>query len=242
MGRVLQRLSSSWLLAAVVLVGGCAVFPEAIKLPDNTQTLAFATGMTEPAGHQGAWVQWGGVIAAVENRAEHTVVEMVYYPLRAYGRPIISRDSMGRFRVHVNGFLDPMVYRKGRAMTFSGKLAGTEEGTVGEHNYIYPKVMAKGFHLWDDIRRVEVATISVWPYSYWGGWHSGWHRWHLWPYRQRVIIRERNATPYDTDVSDGRSSSGTGGRSAERETQGSPPVQSMQEYNKRQVRTGKAVE
>ena len=134
-----------------------------------------------------------------------------------------------------------MVYRKGRSMTFAGKLAGTEDGTVGEHVYTYPKILAEGFHLWDDIRQVDVTTISVWPYSYWGGWHTGWHRWHLWPHRQRVIIRERNATVHHDDA-DVRSNTGTGGQSSVNQTRRSPSVQSMQDHNKRELRTGKAVE
>ena len=256
MRRVMQKVRFSLVFVLSLLVlAGCSTVPDSVQLPENTEGLPYGTVMTKPDSYQGAWVQWGGVIASIENRAEQTMIEMVYYPLRAYGRPIVGNESMGRYRVYVNSFLDPMVYRKGRAMTFSGNLAGVEEGTVGEHKYTYPKVMAKGFHLWDDIKQVDVTTISVWPHPYWGGWHSGWRSWHSWPYRQRVIIRERNSTPYYDDNrpnrgnNHGGNSSGNGGHSGGRHNDNSASnsnkapasVQTMREQNERVIKSGKNI-
>ena len=76
------------------------------------------------------------------------MVELVQFPLRDYGRPMVSDDSPGRFRVYVDGFLDPVLYEKGRAITFTGKVAGVEKGTVGEQAYEFPTLKAKGYHLW----------------------------------------------------------------------------------------------
>lgn len=179
-------------LFIVLSIAGCASFPNAVQLPEETQTVPYEQVMADPENTKGQLAQWGGVVAKVENLPEQTMLEMVYYPLRTYGRPSVGKESIGRFRVYVKGFLDPMVYQEGRSMTFSGEVIGVEEGMVGEHKYMYPTLQAKGYYLWEEIEQVDVTTISVWPYSYWGGWH----RWNSWPYHQRVIIKRRNSNHY----------------------------------------------
>lgn len=188
-------------LTFFLLLTGCASFPESVQLPPETQTIPFEQVMANPEASKGSWAQWGGVVAEVQNLQDKTLLEMVYYPLRGYGRPVVGNESIGRFRVYVNGFLDPMVYQKGRSMTFSGEVIGMEEGIVGEHKYMYPTLQAKGYYLWEEIDRVDVTTISVWPYSYWGGWYG----WRSWPYHQRVIIKHRHPNYYPDNRDNNRS-------------------------------------
>ncbi len=172
-----------------LVLAGCASFPDSVQLPPDAPTVVYEQVAMDPEKEKGSFAQWGGVVAEVQNLQDKTLLEVVYYPLRAYGRPLLERESMGRFRVYVNGFLDPMVYQKGRSVTFSGTVLGVEEGLVGEHKYIFPTLNAKGYYLWEDIDRIDVTTLSVWPYPYYGGWGN----WYGSPYyQQRHIIKRRH--------------------------------------------------
>ncbi|GAA0858189.1 Slp family lipoprotein [Aliiglaciecola litoralis] len=166
------------------LLAGCAAVPESIKVDEQAQLISYQEAFVSPQANADKTVRWGGVIARVKNLPEATMIEMVHYNLRSYGRPIVSNQSVGRFRVYVDGFLDPMVFERGRVVTFAGSFVGVEEGTIGEHNYVFPTMKSAGYHLWKDIDQVEISTIQFWPYQS----HYGYG----WPYRpvhQRVIIR-----------------------------------------------------
>lgn len=175
-------------VVAVMMLSGCAVVPDAIEVADESQLVGYQQVAASPDSLQDKQARWGGVIAEIENLPDATLIELVHYPLRPYGKPLVSDNSKGRFRVYVDGFLDPMVYEKGRSITFTGKVLGTEEGLVGDHNYVFPTIKADGYHLWRNVQQVEFTSLHVWPYyhHYGYGWPYGPH------YRQRVIIRDRH--------------------------------------------------
>ena len=178
------------MVVLVLLMAACSTIPERIQTPEGTNLLAYETAASNAQQVVGQTARWGGVIAKVDNKAENTVFDVVYYSLKSYGRPSIGNESIGRFRVYVKGFMDPMVYKVGRTMTFTGEFSGLEEGLVGEHKYVYPTLQAKGYHLWQDIQQVDVTAIHVWPYDYWHGWYPR-------PYSRGVYIRSstRNTKP-----------------------------------------------
>ena len=154
----------------LLLLAGCASFPESVQLPPDSPTITYEQAAMDIEGNKGQLAQWGGVIASIENLSDKTKLEVVYHPLRNYGRPLLNKESVGRFRVYVDGFLDPMVYQRGRTVTFSGALTALEQGMVGEHKYFYPTLAAKGYHLWEDVERIEVSTMPLWPMHLRGGW------------------------------------------------------------------------
>ena len=169
-------------LSAFLLLSGCAVVPDSLEVPDENQLINYQQAASDTQASQGKIARWGGVIAKIENLPDATMVELVYYPLRAYGRPLVSDESMGRFRVYVDGFLDPMVYEQGRSMTFTGEFSGVEEGVVGDHKYVFPTLKSTGYHLWKEIDYIEMNSVYIWPYDVFWGWPYR-------PYHQRVIIR-----------------------------------------------------
>lgn len=216
-------------LTTFLLLSGCASFPDAVQLPPDIPTVSYDQVAMDPDKSKGSLAQWGGVVAEVQNLPEKTLLEVVYYPLRGYGRPIIGKESIGRFRVYVDGFLDPMVYQKGRSVTFSGAIIGAEEGVVGEHNYIFPTMKAKGYYLWEDIDRIDVTTISVWPYPYYGGWYGSYRNWYGWPnYRHHVVTRRHDHYRYpvhehkNSKSNNSGSSSGNSGSSSSKSSNKDP--------------------
>lgn len=175
------------MLLVALLMAGCSTFPEKLQLEDTTQLVSYEDAAAKAEQVKGKTLRWGGAIAKVENKADSTVFEMVYYPLSSYGRPISGEESMGRYRIHVNGFMDPMVYQVGRLMTFTAELNGLEKGLVGEHEYVFPTASVKSYYLWKNVQRVEVSGLYAMPHHYWSGGYQNWY----YPrhYRRNVIIR-----------------------------------------------------
>ncbi|GAB2700054.1 Slp family lipoprotein [Aliiglaciecola sp. 3_MG-2023] len=181
-------LAKITIFISVVLMAGCTVIPDSIQVDEGTTLLEYQQVTSNPENNIGKIVRWGGVIAEITNLPDATMVEVVDFPLRSYGRPSVSNQSMGRFRVYIDGFIDPVVFEKGRAITFTGKVTGSEEGMVGEHKFVFPTIQSTGYHLWKELEQVNVRTISMWPYgNYWG--------WPYRPYHQRVFIRRSNDSP-----------------------------------------------
>lgn len=138
-----------WLILFFALLGaGCAS-----NVPVNIRT--------EPAGNPplptvandakpfvGHAVRWGGSIISVDNKPNETVLEVLGQELDAFGRPIESDRTQGRFLAEVQGFLDPQIYRKDRVVTVYGNLAPSVVRNIGEKPYTYPVVKASQVYLW----------------------------------------------------------------------------------------------
>jgi len=161
-------------LTAALALGGCATVPAPLAV-DNFATVTPQQAVAQNAGSQK--VRWGGEIIRVEPRADATCFEVLSRELWADARPNRHDHSEGRFIACSKGFYDPAVYTKGRDLTVTGTLNGTEQHKVGEYNYTFPQVNADQVYLWP--RRDYVNTYDPWgpwgPYDsmwgpYWGGW------------------------------------------------------------------------
>ena len=170
-------------LLSALLLAGCSTFPDKLKLEDNVQLASYQQATSNAEQVKGKLLRWGGAIAKVENKPNKTIFEMVHYPINNFGKPNSQAESTGRFRVEVEGFMDPMVYQIGRLMTFTGELNGLEKGLVGEHEYTYPVANVKGYHLWKNVQRIDINSFHAWPYQHW-----------YYPrhYRRNVMIRNTN--------------------------------------------------
>lgn len=171
-------------LLVLLFVSGCSSFPDTLKVSDESQLLTYQQVSAQPQASKDKPVRWGGAIAKVENKPDFTLLEIVHYPLRSYGRPIDDDESIGRFRVKIDGFLDPMVYEKGRLVTISGQVLGTEKGLVGEHEYVFPSISSSAYHLWKKVSQTR-TSLHVWPYGYYSGFG-----WRYGPFGHRVILQQ----------------------------------------------------
>ena len=121
-------------------------------------------------GHR---IRWGGIIANVRNEKDSTIVEIVTHPLDRQGRPAISDQTYGRFLARIKGFLDPMVYTKGRELTVVGTIIGESSALIGLYEYSYVEVDVETFKLWPPIEKVNEYYYD--PYWY-GPWYRGFPR------------------------------------------------------------------
>ena len=84
-----------------------------------------------------------------EPRERH-LIEILGKALGSDGEPVAADDSLGRFMVRVEGFLDPSIYRPGRDVTVHGSLEKPMERPVGERPYTFPVVQSQTLYLWPD--------------------------------------------------------------------------------------------
>ncbi|ABI57760.1 Slp family lipoprotein [Alkalilimnicola ehrlichii MLHE-1] len=159
-------------LMLVLLLAGCAPgAPEPIRsAPPEAPDLAEARA--DPDAHAGRTVRWGGVIAEVRNRSDHTELEVVARRLQVGGRPAErDDDSPGRFLARVPGFLDPAIHAPGRAITVVGTFEGLREQAVGDYRYTFPWVRVEVYHLWPE--REPVPSYRRDPF--YDPWYDPWY-------------------------------------------------------------------
>lgn len=153
----------------VFVAGGCAIVPETITISDDAVLSEFSTVKGQASVQQGSVARWGGEIIAIENLKDYSEIELLYYPANHYGKPISTKTSEGRFKARVNGFIDPLVFEKGRLITLVGEVVDPSQGMIGEQAYLYPTLAAEGFHMWKRTKDVEVEHFHFAPFGHsWG--------------------------------------------------------------------------
>lgn len=161
---------------AALLITGCSTIPEPIATDNEQSLVSYQTASGDTQQVVGEQARWGGVIADVRNGEEHTVIEMVGFPLKRWGRPLLSDDSHGRFLALIDGFVDPEVYKQGRSLTVLGTVKESRSGKIDDYTYNYPVIEASGYYLWKEQKeqvRTEINYAPLWfrhnfyaPYPY----------------------------------------------------------------------------
>lgn len=184
-------MRSLLVIMSIFLVAGCASrFPEPIRT-DSEQLVPFDQALQNPEQYQGGTARWGGVIAAIDNRDDQTRLEVVNFRLNSYGRPITNDETPGRFVIYLDHFVDPEVYKPGRAVTALGTFAEVEEGAIGEYVYLFPVLQASGIELWQE-RSNQSGRVSFGYYDPMSVWYRqgiygvGPYRYHPYYYPYRV--------------------------------------------------------
>ncbi len=130
-----------------LLLGACATpVPGPLQGPGSEVSVAQARSASQPV--VGARVRWGGRLVGVVNKADHTRLEILAFPLDRAGRPRVDGEPQGRFMARVPGFLEPAVYARGREVSVVGRITGTRDETIGEYPYRFPLVDVSGHFLW----------------------------------------------------------------------------------------------
>lgn len=187
-------MSRYLVLITVMLFTGCTIVPDSIDVPEGTQLVSYSKAVTSGASAQGQKARWGGMIVGVENKPNKTLIELAHFPLNHYGKPSTNGETAGRFKVQIDGFVDPIVFEEGRSATFLGTLTTPIAGMVGEQPYIYPTIIAEDYHMW---RKQEVYDVNTYFFNYHTGWYSPFYRFNgpwMYPHFNRTrVIRYQNA-------------------------------------------------
>ena len=137
------------LLLALLSSTGCApIFPrEALDTVDRRIT--FAELRNNPEQYKGARVLLAGVIIALRNTREGTLIEVLQKPADGRGGPVETDETGGRFILQSGQFLDAAVYRTGRRLSVIAEVLGRKELPLDEMLYAYPLLEVQHLHLWE---------------------------------------------------------------------------------------------
>jgi len=147
--------------ALALLLGACSSVPKELAYEPENQLVAYQPAL---GGMEGKPARWSGVISAVHNKADQSVIEVVYLPLKPNGVPEQTEQSPGRFLAIMKGFVDPTLYAKGRSLTVLGTIGKPVDSQIGEHKYRFSVLNVTGSKLWPPVKEVEVRYMD--PYFY----------------------------------------------------------------------------
>ncbi len=147
--------------ALALLLGACSSVPKELAYEPENQLVAYQPAL---GGMEGKPARWSGVISAVHNKADQSVIEVVYLPLKSNGVPEQTEQSPGRFLAIMKGFVDPTLYAKGRSLTVLGTIGQPVDSQIGEHKYRFSVLNVTGSKLWPPVKEVEVRYMD--PYFY----------------------------------------------------------------------------
>ena len=83
-------------------------------------------------------------------------------------------ESEGRFLALNSGYLDVAIYNRGRKVTVAGEVQGKKIQRLGEIDYTYPLISAKGIHLWPVEKEDRFYFYPYWHYPSWYGSYWYW--------------------------------------------------------------------
>jgi len=179
------RLLLLFFLLWVLTLSGCATHPpEAISRGQiSALSVADVRAQTQKAV-SGSVVRWGGVIAAVDNMSDRTLVEIVSHKLAANGRPESGGESDGRFIASFNGFIEPLTYKSGALLTVVGSIDKEEiVRPIGDYEYSFPVVNVGGAYLWASDSDSRTLPPPWWYYDPWPYYPRYYpYRWPHYPY------------------------------------------------------------
>ena len=146
-------------------LSGCASnIPLEIRQDITDSKISINTAVTDFNQYQGKQIRWGGTIVSVENNQNDTWIEIVGKDLNAWGEPVYSDESGGRFLVSVDGFLDPAIYKTDRAVTVYGTIESRVVRQIDDHPYTYPLIKAQSYYLWSDYVNRRYYGYPYYPY------------------------------------------------------------------------------
>lgn len=176
----MKQIAQLSFLMVVLGLGACAMVPERIRVEEGQPLVNYSDAVVASQQSENKLARWGGIIVGVENKPERTLVEIVHFPLNHYAKPQSNKETVGRFKAVLEGFVDPILFEQGRLATFVGKVGEPEAGMVGEQPYLYPTLVVNDYHFWRKEQVYDVQSFNMNGGWGWGGpffnplWGPGW--------------------------------------------------------------------
>jgi len=186
--KTVDLLKFSILIILIAGLAGCASYPDSVAVSEETRLVGFEQENQANVNKVGETARWSGVIADINNGKKQTTLDVLYYPAQSNGRPKTSKEPIGRFRVKVDKFLDPAIYRKGKSVTALGNLLPKETGKIGEYEYEYPTIGGAKVFLWPKLEPPPKVEFYY-------GWHGYNPRWYWHGGRRHVYIIGQGSKP-----------------------------------------------
>jgi outer membrane lipoprotein len=163
-------------LSILTILTSCAVISPQVR-SEAEPAVPFKTLVAQADKFNGRTVILGGYILETRNSESETIIKVLQVPLRVGEEPARKDRSEGRFIVYHQGFLDPEIYSKDRAITVAGTVFGSGPEEIGGDRIPYLKIKGREIYLWPEYR---TAPYPPWPYPpYWYGYpYRSWHYWY----------------------------------------------------------------
>jgi outer membrane lipoprotein len=136
--------------AAALILTSCS--PVSRQFQRQALDVSFDKLMAEPDRYEGELVVLGGYIIQTRVRAKHTEIVILQAPLSTADRPRRKDQAHGRFIVVYDGYLDPEVYARDRAVTVAGHVVGRETANEELCPYGCLVIRSRQIHLWTEER------------------------------------------------------------------------------------------
>ncbi|HXY54095.1 MAG TPA: Slp family lipoprotein [Nitrospirota bacterium] len=175
-----------FLKAAVLLaLFSCAPVLDRKLMGEGVRNVPLSQLRETPDAYKGKLFILGGLIVGTRFTEKGSEIEAVNVPVDSRGYLEETEHPMGRFIAifpKERGFLDPLVYEKGRKITFAGEFLEIRKGKIDEMDYAYPVFKIEQIHLWEREEYYSPGYPYYYPYPYW--WYDPWLRTHpylYWP-------------------------------------------------------------
>ena len=176
-------------IGIIFLVTACAPFSKSVMRQVDT-SVTFSEILKSPESYQSRTIMVGGVIIETRNDKDGTSIKVLQTSLDMEKRPAHRDRSQGRFLIRYAGFLDPVIYAKGRDITVVGDIVGEEIHPLGDIQYGYPVIRVREIYLW---KKREPYEHLPGPYlsPFWWDRYPYW--WHGHPYYDRPVLRKKRS-------------------------------------------------
>ena len=124
-----------------------------------------------PENYIGQKVVLGGMIVETRNFEGYSEIEVVQIDLDWTGYLKNRENTHGRVIFRHPGYVESMIFKKGREVTVGGSVRGTQPGQVGEAGYTFLVVDVEEIQLWETYD-VNYYDYSYYRYGAWGPFYS----------------------------------------------------------------------
>lgn len=173
------------LIIATVLLSSCAPVLDRDLMDQGQRNFPLSDLRANPDKHKGKLYIVGGVIVETRFTQNGSQIEVLSTPVDKYGALEDSQRTMGRLFAIVprdKGLLDPLIYKKGRAVTIAGTFIETRKNKIDEYEYQYPVFEIRQIYLWpEEMYAPYFSSYPYYPYPY--VFHPSWYDpyWGPWP-------------------------------------------------------------
>lgn len=175
------RMKRIVLLAAALALSACAPVLSRELMREGLRNVPLDAVRASPEAYQGRLFILGGMIVETKATEQGARIEALAMPVDRYGQLRQGfRTSDGRFLAvypKEHGFLDPIIFKKGRMITLAGDFKGVRTARVDEAEYVYPVFEIRQIYLWAEPPDYYYPNYYYpYPYPYPYGWHDPWWR------------------------------------------------------------------
>ena len=161
----------------LVAVSSCAPVLKQDTMDAGLREFSLSDMGKNPGIYEGKLFILGGIIVGTRVTQDGSLIEAVYVPVDSRGHLKNIGTTQNRFLAlfpKESGFLDPIIFRQNREITFAGEFEGLRQGNIDEMEYTYPFFIIKELYLWAEKTEYYYWRYYYSPYSSWWGYPYVW--------------------------------------------------------------------